>query len=215
MANKTSTKGKVGRPVTKDKDKSKEVIKEKPIEKVIEVKTPTITEIEKETEKIIEKQVETPVEKSIEKPKVIKKQRDLNEMIDVKCIVQGGLNFITSTGLEVVWDKYGDIYPLEYKELLYMMNKYKRFFEEPWVIMEQDVIEDLHATHFYKNLIDYNEIDSIFTKTPEQVKDILSKVPEGTKRLIADRASSALRNGKLDSLKVVEVLQKELNIELI
>jgi hypothetical protein len=215
MANKTSTKGKVGRPVTKDKDKSKEVIKEKPIEKVIEVKTPTITEIEKETEKIIEKQIETPVEKSIEKPKVIKKQRDLNEMIDVKCIVQGGLNFITSTGLEVVWDKYGDIYPLEYKELLYMMNKYKRFFEEPWVIMEQDVIEDLHATHFYKNLIDYNEIDSIFTKTPEQVKDILSKVPEGTKRLIADRASSALRNGKLDSLKVVEVLQKELNIELI
>ena len=215
MANKTSTKGKVGRPVTKDKDKSKEVIKEKPIEKVIEVKTPTITEIEKETEKIIEKQIETPVEKSIEKPKVIKKQRDLNEMIDVKCIVQGGLNFITSTGLEVVWDKYGDIYPLEYKELLYMMNKYKRFFEEPWVIMEQDVIEDLHATHFYKNLIDYNEIDSIFTKTPEQVKDILSKVPEGTKRLIADRASSALRNGKLDSLKVVEVLQKILNIELI
>ncbi|MCK9320318.1 hypothetical protein [Methanoculleus sp.] len=215
MANKTSTKGKAGRPVTKDKDKSKEVIKEKPIEKVIEVKTPTITEIEKETEKIIEKQIETPVEKSIEKPKVIKKQRDLNEMIDVKCIVQGGLNFITSTGLEVVWDKYGDIYPLEYKELLYMMNKYKRFFEEPWVIMEQDVIEDLHATHFYKNLIDYNEIDSIFTKTPEQVKDILSKVPEGTKRLIADRASSALRNGKLDSLKVVEVLQKELNIELI
>jgi hypothetical protein len=215
MANKTSTKGKVGRPVTKDKDKSKEVIKEKPIEKVIEVKTPTITEIEKETEKIIEKQIETPVEKSIEKPKVIKKQRDLNEMIDVKCIVQGGLNFITSTGLEVVWDKYGDSYPLEYKELLYMMNKYKRFFEEPWVIMEQDVIEDLHATHFYKNLIDYNEIDSIFTKTPEQVKDILSKVPEGTKRLIADRASSALRNGKLDSLKVVEVLQKILNIELI
>jgi len=218
MANKTSTKGKVGRPVTKDKDKSKGV-KEKPVEKVIEVETPIVTETETETEKIEEKKVETPVEKqvekSIEKPKVIKKQRDLNEMIDVKCIVQGGLNFITSTGLEVVWGKYGDIYPLEYKELLYMMNKYKRFFEEPWVIMEQDVIEDLHATHFYKNLIDYNEIDSIFTKTPEQVKDILSKVPEGTKRLIADRASSALRNGKLDSLKVVEVLQKELNIELI
>ncbi len=169
----------------------------------------------KKTEPEVVKEVkveETPVEKP---KKVIKRQRDLNEMIDVKCIVQGGLNFITSTGLEVVWDKYGDTYPLEYKELLYMMNKFKRFFEEPWVIMEEDVIKDLHATHFYKHLIDYEDIDSIFAKTPDQVKDLLSKVPEGTKRLIADRATDALRNGTLDSLKVVEVLQKALNIELI
>ena len=164
---------------------------------------------EKKTDEIKEDIVETP------KQKVIKKQRDLNEMIDVKCIVHGGLNFITSTGLEVVWDSYGDIYPLEFKELLYMMNKYKRFFQEPWVIMEQDVIEDLKAAHFYKNIIDYDEIDSIFTKTPAQVKDVLSKIPEGTKRLIADRASDAMRKGTLDSLKVIELLQKELQIELI
>ena len=50
-------------------------------------------------------------------------------MIDVKCIVHGGLNFVTSTGLEVVWANYGDTYPLEFKELLYMMNKYKRFLK--------------------------------------------------------------------------------------
>ena len=81
--------------------------------------------------------------------------------------------------------------------------------------MEYEVVEDLHATHFYKNIINYAEIDSIFTKTPAQVKDILSKVPEGTKRLIADRASDALRKGTLDSLKVIDVLQKELNIDLI
>lgn len=181
-------KGKVGRPPKKDKkvDVVQEVVKEK-----IEELTKT------------------------EKVKKYKRQRDLNEMVEVKCIVHGGLNFVTSTGLEVVWANYGDVYPLEFKELIYMMNKYKRFFEEPWVIMEQDVLEDLHATHFYKNIINYDEIDSVFTKTPEQVKDILNKVPEGTKRLIADRASNALRKGTLDSLKVIEILQKELNIELI
>lgn len=189
-------KGKVGRPSTKNKEKD---IKENEIiETVIKEKVEEFTKKE-----------------SIEKVKKYKRQRDLNEMIDVKCIAQGGLNFITSTGLEVVWAEYGDIYPLEFKELLYMMNKYKRFFEEPWVIMEQDVLEDLHATHFYKNIINYDEIDSVFTKTPTQVKDVLSKIPEGTKRLIADRASNALRKGTLDSLKVIEILQKELNIELI
>lgn len=195
----TKEKKKAGRPSTKNKEK------ELLIEKV---------EVAKEQEDI-EITTKTEIE-VVEKPKkVIKKQRNLNEMIDVKCIVQGGLNFVTSNGLEVIWDGYGDTYPLEYKELIYMLNKYKRFFEEPWVIMEQDVIEDLHASHFYKHIIDYDEIDSIFSKTPAQVKDILSKVPEGTKRLIADRASNALRKGTLDSLKVVELLQKELNIELI
>lgn len=176
-------------------------------------KTVINKEVEVKTEKNIEETKDVVVETP--KAKVIKKQRDLNEMIDVKCIVHGGLNFVTSTGLEVVWDSYGDTYPLEYKELLYMMNKYKRFFQEPWVIMEQDVIEDLKATHFYKNIIDYDEIDAIFTKTPNQVKDVLSKIPEGTKRLIADRASDAIRKGTLDSLKIIEILQKELQIELI
>ncbi len=184
-------KGKVGRP---PKNKKEEIIDEVIKEKVEEI-------------------INVPEQK--ETPKKLKRQRDLNEMIDVKCIVHGGLNFVTSTGLEVVWASYGDIYPLEFKELLYMMNKYKRFFEEPWVIMEYEVLEDLHATHFYKNIINYEDIDSIFKKTPEQVKDILSKVPEGTKRLIADRASDALRKGALDSLKVIEILQKELNIDLI
>ncbi len=154
-------------------------------------------------------------QKKVGRPPKIKRQRDLNEMIDVKCIVQGGLNFVTSTGLSVVWDAYGDVYPLEYKELLYMVNKYKRFFEEPWVIVEKDVLEDLKATHYYKDIIDYENIDLIFTKSPSEVKNILSKAPEGTKRLIADRASDALRKGTLDSVKVIEVLQKELNIELI
>lgn len=186
----TETKKKAGRP-----PKNKTVTEEnKVVNKVEEVKEQTI----------------------VQKPKkVVKKRRDLNEMIDVKCIVHGGLNYITIQGFEVVWDSYGDIYPLEYKELIHMMNKYKRFFTEPWIIVEQDVLEDLHATHFYKNLIDYDDIDSVFTKTPEQVRDILSKAPDGTKRLIADRATDALRKGTLDSVKVIDVLQKELNIELI
>jgi len=190
--------GKAGRPA-KNKEITDTKIKE--VEKVVEIK---------------EAVKELPVEKVVETPKkAARKQRDPNELVDVKCIVQGGLNLITSQGLEVVWAEYGDVYPLEFKELIYIMNKYKRFFEEPWIIMEQDVIEDLKATHFYKNIINYEEIDSIFTKTPEQVTEILSKIPSGTKRLIADRASDALRRGTLDSIKVVEILQKELKIDLI
>ena len=147
--------------------------------------------------------------------KQVKKQRALNELIDVKCIVHGGLYFINQQGLVIVWAEDGSVVQVEYKDLLYMSNTYRRFFEEPWVIMEQDVLEDLKVAHYYKDIINYDEIDAIFTKPPEKVKEILNKVPPGTKKLIADRATAALREGKLDSLKVVNVIQEVLQIDLI
>lgn len=151
-----------------------------------------------------------------EKPKrVVRKTRDLNELIPVKCIVNGGLNYISSMGFLVRWDSYGDYNYLEYKELIHMMNKYKRFFKEPWVIMEQDVIEDLHAQHYYKNMIDFDDIDSIFEKSSTEIKEIIDKVPKGIKRLIADRATALKRSGELDSIKIIDVIEKTLKIELV
>ena len=184
-----------------------------PVNKKEEVKTVPKQEVKIEEIVVVEKNEE--IKEVIQpKQKTVKQKRDPNEMIDVTCIVHGGLNFVTSNGLEIVWDSYGDVYPLEYKELIYMLNKYKRFFEEPWVIMEQDVLEDLHATHYYKNIIDFENIDNVFTKTPEQIKELLDKSPQGIKRLIADKATSAIKEGTLDSMKIIEILQKELGIEL-
>lgn len=147
--------------------------------------------------------------------KKVKKQRDLNEEIEVKCIVQGGLIYVTSQGFEIIWDEYGDVNYIPYKELIYMANKYKRFFTEPWVIMDEDVLKDLRVIRYYKKIIDYENIDSIFTKTPAQLKKTLQDVSEGTLRLIADRATAKIKDGSLDSLKKIEILQQELKIELI
>lgn len=155
---------------------------------------------------------------TVETPKVEKKvarRRDLNELIDVKCIVHGGLNHLTAQGLVIRWEEFGSVVPVEYKELLYMASTYRRFFEEPWIIMEQDVLEDLRVARYYKEIIDYDEIDSLFTKTPEQVQKIMDKVPNGTKQLIADRATVAMKEGRLDSVKVINVLEKALDMELL
>jgi len=147
--------------------------------------------------------------------KKIKEQRNLNELIEVKCIVHGGLYYVTSEGFEVVWPNYGDINYLEYKELMHMAGKAKRFFIEPWIIMEQDILEDLRVAHHYKKMIDYENIDAIFKKSTEELKKVLPSLPDGTKRLIADRATSMIKEGKLDSLKTIEVLQTELKVDLI
>lgn len=145
----------------------------------------------------------------------IKEQRNLNELIEVKCIVHGGLYYVTSEGFEVVWPNYGDINYLEYKELIHMAGKAKRFFTEPWIIMEKDILEDLRVIQYYKKMIDYENIDDIFKKKPEELQKALQAVSDGTKRLIADRATALIKEGKLDSLKLIEILQTELKVDLI
>ena len=151
----------------------------------------------------------------VKKDKVIKKKRELNEVIEVKSISQAPLFYVTTEGFEIVWPNHGDINYLEYKELINMAGKYKRYFTEPWIILEQDVMEDLRITQHYKKMIDYENIDSVFKKNPDELIKTLQSVSDGTKRLIADRATALIKDGKLDSLKTVEILQKELKIDLI
>lgn len=151
----------------------------------------------------------------VKKDKVIKKKRELNEVIEVKSISQAPLYYVTTEGFDVVWPNHGDVNYLEYKELINMSGKYKRYFTEPWIIMEQDVLEDLRVTQHYKKMIDYENIDSVFKKSPEELKKTLQAVSDGTKRLIADRATALIKERKLDSLNLIEVLQQELKVELI
>lgn len=167
----------------------------------------------------IEDKAEKEVEKVVKKlqPKVkVKKQRDLNELIPVKCIANGGLVYKTSNGLIIQWDNYGDINYVEYKELIHMFSRYKRFFTEPWIIMDIDVLEDLHVMYYYKDILGFlDDIDSLFNKNPNEFKDILTKVPDGVKRLIADRATKLIKDNKIDSLQMVKIIQDVLQIELL
>jgi len=157
------------------------------------------------------------VEKILEQPKQqIKKQRDLNEMIRVVNITNSKLTYIsrTSPGYQIDWDEFLDENWMEYKELINMRNSQRLFFEEPWVMCDWEVLEDLRIDKYYKNIVDLENLDTIFTKSIEELKQTLKIVPNGIKKLIADRAFELRREKKLDSISVIEVIEKTLNIDL-
>jgi hypothetical protein len=170
------------------------------------------TSNKKSTKDVVQKVMESTI---AEKP-VVKKERDLNEMIRVVNITNSKLVYIskTSPGYRIDWDEYLDENWMEYKELINMRNSQRRFFEEPWIICDWDVLEDLRVDKYYKNIIDLENLDDVFKKSPDELAKILDVVPNGIKKLIADRAYELRREKKLDSLSIIETIEKKLNIDL-
>ena len=117
-------------------------------------------------------------------------------------------------GYRVDWDGFLQENWIEYKELINMRNSQRAFFEQPWVICDWEVLVDLKVDHYYKNIIDLEDLDSIFKKSSEELEKTLKIVPMGIKKLIVDRAFELRREKKLDSLNTIETIEKTLNIDL-
>lgn len=141
--------------------------------------------------------------------------RDMNEMISVISIVDSKLiyNSKAQQGYRIEWGEFLEENWIEYKELIAMRNTQKTFFERPWVICEMDVLEDLRVSQYYKNLIDIENLDSVFEKSPDELESILTKVPKGIQELIISRACTLIENKELDSLNLIETIKRVCKID--
>lgn len=169
---------------------------------------------EEKTTIITEQKVELKNSPQVEK--VIKKTRDLNEEVKVTNITNSSLTYISKSqvGYRVDWGEYGEENWMEYKELLNMRNSQRAFFEQPWIMCDWDVLEDLKVDKYYKDIINLDNIEDIFSKTPDDLKNTLEIVPRGIKELIVDKAFELIKSKKLDSIKIIEVIEKTLEVDL-
>lgn len=191
-------------------EKLKEELKEdtkKEIKEVSKKKPGRKPKSETKEKKVVEKMT---------KMSNVRHQRDMNELIRVVCITNAPLVYESRSqlGYRVYWDGYLSEAWMEYKELINMRNTYRAFFERPWIICDWDVLEDLRVDQYYKNIIDLENLDDVFKKTPKELEKTLKEVPDGIKALIVDRAFELRREKKLDSLSVIETIEKTLNVDL-
>lgn len=191
-------------------EKLKEELKEdtkKEIKEVSKKKPGRKPKSETKEKKVVEK---------ITKTSNVRPQRDMNELIRVVCITNAPLVYESRSqlGYRVYWDGYLSEAWMEYKELINMRNTYRAFFERPWIICDWDVLEDLRVEQYYKNIIDLENLDDVFKKTPKELEKTLKEIPDGIKALIVDRAFELRREKKLDSLSVIETIEKTLNVDL-
>lgn len=202
-----------GRP-PKNKKKEEEVVQS---EETTEVETEKSEKPEEEVKPKESKKKNDKPNLNVSKPSSQKaKKRDLNEMIPVKNITNSSLVYVSKNnpGFRVDWMEFGEEVHIEYKELINMRGSQRRFFEEPWIVCDWEVLEDLGVDKYYKDLIDLDDIDKVFDYSDEKMSEVLRKLPKGARTLVADRAFELVRSKELDSMNKIRKIEQILKIDL-
>lgn len=147
------------------------------------------------------------------------KDVDMNQYITVRNGYPGQLVYTSKrTGERFFWEHYGDEQDMTLMELRNARNTSKKFFDHNWFVFDEEydwVIDFLGVRAFYNNIINLEGIDALFKKTPKQIEKELAALTNGQKRTIGYRAMEMIRDKEIDSLAVIDVLEKGLGVALI
>lgn len=149
--------------------------------------------------------------------KIVAKDIDPSQYVTVRNGFQGKLVYISKrTGETFIWDEFGAEQEMELRELKNAKNSYKNFFINNWFMFDEDwIIDYLGVRQFYKHAIPIDNFDEIFTQKASDLKKTISGLSDGQKKSVAYRAKELIAENKIDSLSVINTLEKALNIELI
>lgn len=154
-----------------------------------------------------------------EKVKIVPKEIDSHQTITVHNGFQGKLIYVSKrTGDVYEWPEFGDEQEIELGELRNAKNNNRDFFANNWFLFEEKdawVIDYLGVQHYYKNAINLEEFDELFTKSAKEIEEIIAGLSDGQKTSVGYRARQLVAEGGIDSLNVISVLENGLGIELV
>lgn len=159
-------------------------------------------------------------EKSTKSKKpIVPKDIDINQYVTVKNGFQGTLVYESPRTHEVyLWEGFGAEQEMELRELKNAKSASKKFFENNWFMFDKDdewIIDYLGVGQYYKNALSLDDFDEIFTKQPSELSDIISKLSPGQQRSVIYRAAQLIKAREIDSIRVIETLEKALGVRLI
>ncbi len=176
--------------------------------------TPVVT-----TETVVTQPVETKVVKESSEKKTFKAKESYKntDYVTVRNGYNGHLIYKSSrTGERFVWEEFGSEQEMELQELKNAKNSNKDFFENNWFMFDDPgVIEYLGVGRYYKNALSYAEFDTLFEMSADEVEKRISLLSKGQKATVVYRAKQLINEGKIDSIKVITTLEKNLGVELI
>lgn len=144
---------------------------------------------------------------------------DTSQMIRVRNGFQGLLVYKSSrTGELFEWDEFGGEQEMELRELINAKNSAKGFFINNWFLFDDEdawVIDYLGVGVYYKNTLNVEEFDELFSMSPDEIVDIVASLSDGQKRSLSYRARVKIANEEIDSMKMIRALEEALGTALV
>lgn len=158
---------------------------------------------------------ETPKEDTPVKLKV--KELNIHDFVTVRNGFHGKLIFKSSrTGEKFTWDGFGDEQDIELQDLKAAKSAQKKFYEKNWFLFDDPaVITYLGVEQYYKNSLNVDDFAGLFELPVDEAIEKVQKIPASQKRTLAYFARQEIESGKLDSIRLVNELEKTLGVQLI
>lgn len=149
------------------------------------------------------------------RPKVKKRKNiNLNKEVPCKSVSDGVVGYVSKrTGMEFIWENYGDEHWLEVSELIYMKSTSSMFFTKPLILVDdEETAEYLGLTSMYNVLSLIEDIEEFYSKDIEEIRAILQKTPKGFLETINTKTIELIDEGKLFDTRIITMLQKDFNM---
>ena len=171
------------------------------------------------------------VEKEIDKAeKVISKEEkketdnkklsmpDKDELICCRSVVNGQLIYISKrTGMVIEWSNYGDEQYIEFGEIINMRSSQPSFLNKPWIVIDDERVRKYAGlTQIYEKLVPINDLENFFQLDINEILDRINKVSQipSARELLASKAREMIESKKLYDLRIIQILESELQIDL-
>lgn len=180
-----------------------------------EAKLVEAAEVKIEATPKVETKPETAVETLKAESRQVKKFA-ADDMVPCRSVRNGTLQYIgRKTGDIYEWTDYGDVTEVAYGDLLAVKANKSNFIYGPWFLIEdEDAVEALKLTELYASFTDFLDIDEFLELPASEIRRKLPNAPKGFKDTVARTAGLRIRDGSLDSVIKIKIIDEVLGKNL-
>lgn len=136
-------------------------------------------------------------------------------MIRLQSLTKGELCLNVNGSVAINFDKYGDIKPVLYSELMNIVNNNRSFAEEgAFYIMDDASVKYLGLSRYYDSILSYDEIESLESYSDEELRAIIPKISDFQKDVISLVFASKIYNDEPVDRNKVEIISKSCEIDI-
>ena len=136
-------------------------------------------------------------------------------MIRLQSLTKGELCLNVNGSVAINFDKYGDIKPVLYSELMNIVNNNRRFAEEgAFYIMDDASVKYLGLSRYYDNILSYDEIESLESYSDDEIRTIVTKISDFQKDVVSLVFANRIYNDEQVDRNKIEVISKACEIDI-
>lgn len=142
--------------------------------------------------------------------KRVRKQLDENLLVRIASGVHGGLTYISRDGSVIKkFEQFGDEDVIELKHLRAMLSQARKFLQKGWIrVLDEEVIEYLNLERFQREVFTPDDLEELFAKNPEHIKEVIQSSNANTKRIIYNYAKEKYVNGELTNIHIIKAIEE-------